>query len=824
LASAAQPDNFDRSLNAGLFSQQPDLVLRLLEFLGLAYDAIFFRDLNAVITYWSARAEQLYGWPADEALGRVSHELLQTQFPSLPMPLDTLLLQAGRWEGELIHQRRDGARVVVESRQVLLRDAAGQPAAILETNRDITQRMRTEAARAELAAIVESSDDAILSMTLDAIITSWNHGAERLYGYTAQEVIGRSVALLIPPDHSDDLPSIMTRLRRGERIDHYETERITKDGRRLQVSLTVSPIRDAGGRIAGVSKVARDVTARKELEQALQVSHNQLETVLQSTADGILVQDGAGAIVFANDAAAHLCGFPSAAALRTAPIGEVVRNFVILDADGNPFPLEQLPAQQALLYGRTAEAIVRFRPRDGGDERWSMIRARPVLDGQGRVVLAVSAFQDITAFKMAELRERFLDQAGALLAQSLDYDATLGRVAELAVGPLADWAAVDLLDPDGTIRRVALAHRDPAKVALAHELERRYPTDPAATTGLPQVIRSGEAEFVPEIPQNLLDGAAVGDGARQLLEQLHLTSYLIVPLHARGSTLGAITFVYAESERHYSEADLTLAQDLADRAAMAVDNARLYRDALESVHVRDEFLASITHDLRTPLTTIRGSTQLAQRRLRRASETGNEPMLGILGNIEEAAGRMERMISALLDLARLQSGRPLDVDRQRMDLVSLVQELVEEHQRGAPGHQLCLDLAVPELTGFWDPVRLERVVGNLLSNAVKYSPPGSRIDVRVATEVDETTGATWARLDVADQGIGIPAADLPQIFDRFHRGSNVPQRTPGVGIGLAGAKQITELHQGTLTVESEVGIGTRFTVRLPVTSDESEEI
>ncbi len=787
--------------------------------------AVVALDSHQHVIYWNAAAERLYGWTAPEALGQSFPRLSQARWlePDDGQRVSRALAETGEWFGESVHVTRAAVQRYVEASVTFCRDTDGAPIGTLWFIRDITERHQAQAARAELAAIVESSTDAIIGKTLGGIITSWNSGAEALYGYSAAEVVGKPIALLIPPDRPDELPAILERLQRGERVEPYETERITKDGRRLVVSLTVSPIKDTNSHVIGASAIARDMTARKETERALRVALSQLEAVLTSAADGILVQDPTGAILYANDAAARLCGFPSAASLRAVPIGEVLHNFELLDREGNPFPLADLPARRALRDGVAAEAVIGTRSPPGGDQRWSVSRARPVLDDRGRPAFAVSTFHDITALKLEEQRERFLGKASAVLAQSLDYDTTLARVAELAVPELADWATVDLVEPDGSIRRVALAHRDPAKVAWAHELERRYPTDPAATSGLPQVIRSGEPEFYPEIPRAVLEAAAVDDETRELLEELHLTSYLIVPLQARGSSLGAISFVYAESERHYTGADLALARDLATLAALAVDNARLYRDALTAVHVRDEFIASVSHDLRSPLTTIRGAVQLALRQLlRQPTEATPAHPVEALTSVEEAATRMDRMITSLLDLARLESGRPVALERQCVDFVALVRGLVSEHKQGAREHELVLEAAAPVLNGAWDPLRLERIVDNLLSNAIKYSPAGSIVRVTLASEFDADHGVTWARLDVEDEGIGIPAADLPRVFDRFHRGSTVGPTTPGIGIGLSSARRIAEQHGGTLAVTSQEGVGSRFTLRLPVTPDGPE--
>lgn len=233
----------------------------------------------------------------------------------------------------------------------------------------------------------------------------------------------------------------------------------------------------------------------------------------------------------------------------------------------------------------------------------------------------------------------------------------------------------------------------------------------------------------------------------------------------------------------------------------------------EQIQARDEFLATVSHDMKSPLTFIKGLASLRQRRAERKPET--EPLLDALGQIEAAASKMARQLDELVDASRLQAGRTLDLRREPTDLVALVQQAVDEHQQTTDRHAIGLQTQVPELVGLWDAQRLERVLSNLLGNAIKYSPRGGSIHVGVETE-DDGGGASCAVLRVRDHGEGIPATDLPHIFERFRRGQNVEGRFPGTGIGLAGARQIVELHGGSIAAESQVGEGTTLTVRLPL--------
>jgi len=240
--------------------------------LDLANDAIIVRDASDRITFWNNGATAMYGFSRKEAIGRMSHELLHTEFPEPIESIKENLLRDGQWSGELRHVCATGAIKIVSTRWVVERDSSGKISSVLESNRDISEAKRAAEAQSRLAAIVESSDDAIVSKDLDGIINSWNKAAERMFGYTVDEVVGQSITLIIPPDRKDEEADILARIGRGERIEHFQTVRRRKDGTLLDVSVTISPVRNSSGQVIGASKVARDITAQKRTEQALRES------------------------------------------------------------------------------------------------------------------------------------------------------------------------------------------------------------------------------------------------------------------------------------------------------------------------------------------------------------------------------------------------------------------------------------------------------------------------------------------------------------------------------------------------------------------------
>ena len=412
----------------------------------------------------------------------------------------------------------------------------------------------------------------------------------------------------------------------------------------------------------------------------------------------------------------------------------------------------------------------------------------------------------------ARRRLAFLAEASANLATSLDYEVTLRRVARLAVPRMADWCVIDTLDEDGSVRLLAVAHVDPNKEELVRELRRRYPPSPRARYGLRKVLESGHPELYADILPAWRRAAARDAEHLALMEALDARSSLCVPLRARGETLGAMTFVCAASGRRYGPPDLELAQDLADRCALALDNARLHGRLQETLRTRERFLASLVHDLKAPLTGMLGYAQLVRRE---AAKTGPPATARRLadwaGIIESNGAQATALLDELLDIARLEAGESLELERRPADLVQMARRAVESHHRSGRRHRLSVDGPEPALIGEWDAVRLARVLDNLLGNAIKYSPDGGEITVGVARE------GPWAVLTVADQGMGIPAADRSSIFDLFHRGRNATGHVAGTGIGLAGVKQVVEQHGGSISFESQEGAGTTFTVRLPLT-------
>jgi signal transduction histidine kinase len=428
-----------------------------------------------------------------------------------------------------------------------------------------------------------------------------------------------------------------------------------------------------------------------------------------------------------------------------------------------------------------------------------------------RIVTAMDNLRLVRRARRAERRARFLARASQALAASLDFRVTLDRVARLAVPIVADLCAVDMLEPDGSIRRLAVAHRTPQKAGLAWELEHRWPSRLDDLYGPGRVIRDGQPELRKEVQEAKLPRAARDAEHLRALRALRLESYLIVPLQARGRILGAITFAYAGSHRYYRKADLRLALELAARAALAVDNALLYRASREAVRLRDEFLAVASHELKTPITPLNLRLQTLRRELERKGAALEPSRVSEhLTVLQRQCKRLATLAESLLDVSRLEAGK-LVLDLEYVDLSALTREVVGRFAGQAERTGSALEVCATEpVVGHWDRIRLEQVVSSLLSNALKY---GAGRPIHLCVE----RSPTGARLIVRDEGIGISPEHLPRIFDRFERAVSA-EHFGGLGLGLYLTRHLVEAFGGTIRASSEPGQGATFEVELPLAS------
>ena len=382
-------------------------------------------------------------------------------------------------------------------------------------------------------------------------------------------------------------------------------------------------------------------------------------------------------------------------------------------------------------------------------------------------------------------------------------------MARLVVPLLGDNCVVDLLDEDGTIRRMAEASVDPAQEELLRLLRDFPPTSAHERSPVRRAIDTNEIVVIPKFDEAALGALQREDEYADLIRRIGPTSSVTIPLRSRGRALGAMTFGMAASGRSHSPDDIALAAELAQRAALAIDNADLYRQARQAIGARDAFLSIASHELRNPMATLALQAQRLSRLIARDPDSAALDSLARgTGKIAEQTRRLDRMIGQLLDVSRIATDH-LDLDLQEVDLMAVVTEVVDcfDEECARTGSAILVTADERPVTGRWDPLRLDQIVTNLVGNAVKYGA-GRPIQVEVARASDR------ARVIVKDQGIGIAREQQPRLFQRFERlvGRDSPK---GLGLGLWITRRLVEAMGGSIAVESELGQGARFVVELP---------
>jgi PAS domain S-box-containing protein len=607
---------------------------------------------------------------------------------------------------------------------------------------------------------------------------------------------------------------------------------VAKDGRVLWVEAQSTVILDPEGRVIGMRGVTMDISARKAAEaerldllareQAARAEARRqamFRALIESAPDAMITADQAGRIVLVNSRAEQLFGYQREElvgrdvesllpeALRAAHVrhrAEYHRNpqtrpmGIGLDLsarrkDGIGFPAEislsPLQTEDGLLITAVVRDVTERRRQE--EARRELLR------------------QQVGRAEAERRRERseFLSQVSSLLGATLDHQTTLREVAQLAVPFLADWCLVDVLTEQEEIERVAAAHVDPREASLLTRAPGQYPAGWVFPGLLVEALRTGHTTAVNDPGLMAMPGAGLEtppDRPRALLQP---TALVIAPLVARGRVLGALSCIVAESGRRYGEDDVRLIEEVARRAALAVDNARLYRQAQQANRVKDEFLAMLSHELRTPLNAILGWAHILQ------SRSGDEPgVRRAAAIIARNVDVQTRLISDLLDISRIVSGK-LDLMRREFDVAGVVEAAIETVRpaAAAKGVDICQSAPARRPLVYGDPHRLQQAVWNLLSNAVKFTPEAGRVDVVIEPEPQ------GLRIRVTDTGIGIAADSLPFVFDRFWQGDTSTTRAHGgLGLGLAIARYVVELHGGTVSASSEgEGRGSTFVIVLP---------
>lgn len=695
--------------------------------------------------------------------------------------------------------------------------------------REITQHKEAEMLRSRLAAVIESSDDAIISMNLDGTVATWNSGAERTFGYRAHEMIGRSITLLIPPGSENEEPEIIRRLLRGERVDHYETVRVRKDGTLLNVSLTVSPIYDSNRQIVGVSKISRDISERRKAEASIRHSEQELLALADSIPQLAWIANPEGHIFWYNRRWFEYTGTTleqmAGWGWKTVHDPEVLPKVLELwnhsIQTGTPFEME-FPLRGA-----------------NGTFRWFLTRVVPVRDSDGRVLRWFGTNTDVEEVRRARqaLDEEtrlleLLNKSGQAIASQLDLERVVQTVTDSATALTgaqfgaffynttdAEGDSFLLFTLSGAPREAFEKFGNPRATSLFG------PTFRGASP-----IRSDDVTLDPRYGK-------LGPHHGMPPGHLPVRSYLAVPVVARdGEVIGGLFFGHSQTAM-FTERSERLVVGMAAQAAIAIDNARLYDGAQreiaqrkkveaalrgaqeelqnhaeslerqvadrtaklrETIQELEAFSYSVSHDMRSPLRAMQGySDVLLQDYHDKLDATAQD----YLTRIRRAASRMDLLIQDVLAYSRVAKS---EIQLHPIDVATVIRDVVLTYSSLDPDHaDIEIRGPIPKVVGH--DACLTQVISNFLANAVKFVAPGVRPKVVVSSAVHDG----MVRIEFADNGIGIAPEHRNQIFQIFGRVYS-DKKFEGTGIGLAIVKKAAERMGGLVGVESEFGKGSRF--------------
>jgi PAS domain S-box-containing protein len=767
-------------------------------------DAFYAVDHQWRFTYVNRRAEQLWQRSREQLIGNVLWEafpqtagtelqaaLQQAARDRNSLELETFSPLLGIWVHAHIYPSSEGLSVYFH---------------------DVTEKKKTERALKESNERYE-----LIARAVHEVIWEWNVGDDEVvWSEAIRNVLGYDPVTLahdnengyrwwISKIHPEDRDRVLQRYEQilaaggKEWSEEYRFERA--DGSYAVLLDRAHIARDAEGQLSRVLGAMIDVTEQREAEAQRRAQQEQLLVALEAGRLGSWQLD--------LDSGRFECSDGFKANFGWTSDKEFTYDRLLERIHPDDRQSRQEALDRAIAAGAEYECDYRVT-WDDGTIHWLTSRGRASTDADGKVRRMIGVTQEVTERRRNQEAQRFLAEAGMLLNSSLDYEATLSSLLRLAVPLLADYCILDIVTEGGEIDRAGIAFADPAtEKTIRPLLERHVPSIERESHPIAAVIRSGMASFVPVAAADWMARGALSGEQLESAQRLRTLALFSIPLTAQGRVIGAITFCSTDPSRRYDVSDVALAEEFCRRAALAVENARLYREVQQTSRAKDEFLAVLSHELRTPMTVTLGWAGM----LRSGGLSGDQVNLAI-ESLEESTHAQARIINDILDVSRVVTGK-LRLNVARVELDALVRNAIDSIRPAATAKGIELAVETEPVRGqlHGDSGRLQQILWNLLFNAVKFTPRGGRVSLQV-----RNGGEDLVELVVADNGMGIAPEFLPYVFDRFRQANSGTNREHGgLGLGLSIVRNLTELHGGTVRAESAgEGNGSRFVIRLPI--------
>jgi len=850
-------------------------------------DAIIGKTLGGIITSWNNAAEKLFGYTEDEIIGQSIMTLIPKDREGEESEIISKLKKGEKIDHfETKRINKEGKLLDISLTISPIRDSNGTVIGASKIARDISSRKQSEALNSRLAAIVQSSDDVIIGKTLDGIVTSWNNAAEKLFGYTEEEMIGQSITKIIPKERINEEYEILGQLREGKKVEHFETKRMAKDGKLIDISLTSSPIRDGSGNIIGASKIARNISLQKETARLIHENEERFRMAVEMTSLGTWEYDPAGLTLLCSQETRNICGIPNG----VDPVFTDFLNQVYSD-DKNYFKEQTVEAIKPGSDGKFDLEIRMHRFDNNGDIRWLHVRAKMFLEDDSLRGRLIGTMLDITEEKTRELElkesvelfQTMADNVPAMIWMSgtdkfEDYfNKTWLQFTGRTREEESNEGWLDAVYPEDVKRCIETynsSFKEQKRFYTEYRLRRH----------------DGEYRWIADnsVPRFSADGEFLGfisacmdiDDQKRFREKI-LESELLFKTISNASP--AALWMTNEEEENIFVSDTWLkwtgrnSQEVIGKSWMEAvadeDRETMLTGFRDCFHQRknfktefrfkrhdgeirwglaegypfydlneefsgfagsitditelkkleqrkDDFIKMASHELKTPITSINGYVQLMLNIFNEADEqrlrVSRQTIKSSLYTISKQVVKLTRLISELLDLSRIESGK-LELHKTAFDLGGLVEETVQDIRQTASKHAIIVHNDF-EGKVFADKDRIAQVLLNLLTNAIKYSPDSDSIEVFVENNKNS------AIVKVKDYGIGIDSKDHVRIFERFYRAEGKSEQTfPGFGIGLFIASEIVQRHNGSFSVQSEKGKGSTFIVSIPSNSEMNKD-
>jgi PAS domain S-box-containing protein len=772
-------------------------------------DAIVSKTLEGIITSWNKSAEHIFGYSADEAVGQPITIIIPDERLHEEAHILGRIRTGQRIEHfETVRRTKSGRLIDISVTVSPIVDGEGNIVGASKIARDISAMRQAERERARMSAIVDSAEDAIFSVDLDHIIRSWNPGAAKMFGYSANEIVGRPNALIIPSNLKEEEARIFKRVLQGEEIHNFNTLRQRKSGELINVSLIVSPIRDSEGRITGVSKISHDVAKERRSEELLRLATEAMEL-------GVWDVDIVNGKLYWDARCKAMFGI-------SPEVEATMEDFYVglHPDDKEATSAAYMAAQDPVAKGYDVE--YRTIGKEDGIVRWVAAKGRGMFDSSGRCIRMLGTTLDITERKRVQTQadeERevvtALYEVGEAFSNLPTLDNSVQKATDIATrltGAQFGAFFYNVENAQGesyllyTISGVDRSHFDkfpmPRNTAIF-----------APTFAGERVIRLDDVTASPNYGKNR-PHKGMPEG------HLPVRSYLAVPVVSDGGeVLGGLFFGHS-TPRVFTEQAERIARAVAAQAATGIASARnLQRtiDAREKAEhaslAKTEFLANMSHEIRTPMNAIIGLSNLLSM---------SRPLTGrqqeFINTLKTSADGLLELINDLLDIAKIEANsvdlekRPFKLDQLIHEVASMMSMRVKE--KGL--NFTCRDECIEGRRFVGDATRIRQIILNLCSNAVKFTEKGG-VHVAIDCHPTEDPAVETICIAVTDTGIGIEAEKIDHVFDKFVQAdSTITRKYGGTGLGLAITKTLTEIMGGTIALESQLGIGSTFTVCLPL--------